>query len=113
MSDQLDRLLDDALKAMNDTIVLAAEQGSPAAIDFLANWLDDRGLVDEEAADRVEALIGDGAFPPELTEYVCPTCARTVLMFPSPSPALCPHPGTPHDREDPTPFTQADKEKST
>lgn len=50
---------------------------------------------------------------PELTLYVCPTCHREALMFPSPSPALCPHPGTPHDREDPTPFTQADKEKST
>ena len=49
----------------------------------------------------------------ELTLYVCPTCHRKALMFPSPSPALCPHPGTPHDREDPTPFTQADKEKST
>ena len=49
----------------------------------------------------------------ELTLHVCPTCYREALMFPSPSPALCPHPGTPHDREDPTPFTQADKEKST
>jgi hypothetical protein len=51
----LGHLLEDALNAMNQAVSITAERGPTAAIESIADYLNDTDAVDETIADRLPA----------------------------------------------------------
>lgn len=60
------RLLEEALEAMNEAVYMSATQGSPLAMEYIANWLNDRDASSDENIDRVVIALGGRSFPPDL-----------------------------------------------
>ena len=59
--EMLHRLLSDALDAMNRACIITVDHGSPAGMEYIADWLNGRDSVSDEAAERC----GDAPFPPD------------------------------------------------
>lgn len=59
-------LLGAALGAMNHAVLMAATVGSPLAMEYIADWLNDSDAIDEELLPKVEQALAGRQFPPDL-----------------------------------------------